>query len=81
MYCAIRGSQAWNTNDSKIAKRMALLVFTDFICWFPIAFLAITAAFGAQLISLEGAKVSSTSTVHLIHTLYTSQKVIQISEI
>jgi leucine-rich repeat-containing G protein-coupled receptor 6 len=57
MYWAIRGSQAWNTNDSKIAKRMALLVFTDFICWFPIAFLAITAAFGAQLISLEGAKV------------------------
>ena len=25
MYCAIRGSQAWNSNDSKIAKRMALL--------------------------------------------------------
>jgi leucine-rich repeat-containing G protein-coupled receptor 6 len=62
MYWAIRGSQAWNTNDSKIAKRMALLVFTDFICWFPIAFLAITAAFGAQLISLEGAKVS----VHIV---------------
>ena len=33
MYCAIRGSHAWNSNDSKIAKRMALLVFTDFICW------------------------------------------------
>merc|ERR1719340_207071 len=57
MYCAIRGSQAWNSNDSKIAKRMALLVFTDFICWFPIAFFAVTAACGAQLISLEGAKV------------------------
>ena len=26
MYCAIRGSQAWNSNDSRIAKRMALLV-------------------------------------------------------
>ena len=36
MYCAIRGSQAWNSNDSRIAKRMALLVFTDFICWAPI---------------------------------------------
>ena len=57
MYCAIRGSQAWNSNDSKIAKRMALLVFTDFICWFPIAFFATTAACGLQLISLEGAKV------------------------
>jgi leucine-rich repeat-containing G protein-coupled receptor 6 len=66
MYWAIRGSQAWNTNDSKIAKRMALLVFTDFICWFPIAFLAITAAFGAQLISLEGAKVRVCSLMALV---------------
>ena len=57
MYCAIRGSQAWNSNDSRIAKRMALLVFTDFICWFPIAFFALTAAGGAHLISLEAAKV------------------------
>lgn len=57
MYCAIRGSQAWNSNDSRIAKRMALLVFTDFICWSPIAFLSLTAAFGLHLISLETAKV------------------------
>ncbi|VEN40464.1 unnamed protein product [Callosobruchus maculatus] len=57
MYCAIRGSQAWNSNDSRIAKRMALLVFTDFLCWSPIAFFALTAAFGLQLITLEQAKV------------------------
>ncbi|KAJ4441363.1 hypothetical protein ANN_11218 [Periplaneta americana] len=57
MYCAIRGSQAWNSNDSRIAKRMALLVFTDFICWSPIAFFSLTAAFGLQLVSLEQAKV------------------------
>lgn len=57
MYCAIRGSQAWNSNDSRIAKRMALLVFTDFLCWSPIAFFALTAAFGVQLVSLEEAKV------------------------
>ncbi|XP_076362239.1 uncharacterized protein LOC143253035 [Tachypleus tridentatus] len=57
MYCAIRGSQAWNSNDSRIAKRMALLVFTDFVCWAPIAFLSLTAIFGLQLISLEEAKV------------------------
>lgn len=57
MYCAIRGSQAWNSNDSRIAKRMALLVFTDFICWSPIAFLSLTAVFGWHLISLEYAKV------------------------
>lgn len=57
MYCAIRGSQAWNSNDSRIAKRMALLVFTDFLCWSPIAFFSITAVFGWQLITLEQAKV------------------------
>ncbi|XP_045778149.1 follicle-stimulating hormone receptor [Maniola jurtina] len=57
MYCAIRGSQAWNSNDSRIAKRMALLVFTDFLCWSPIAFFALTAALGARLVSLEQAKV------------------------
>lgn len=57
MYCAIRGSQAWNSNDSRIAKRMALLVFTDFVCWSPIAFFSLTAVFGMQLISLEQAKV------------------------
>lgn len=57
MYCAIRGSQAWNSNDSRIAKRMALLVFTDFLCWSPIAFFSLTAAFGMHLISLEQAKV------------------------
>lgn len=57
MYCAIRGSQAWNSNDSRIAKRMALLVFTDFICWSPIAFFSLTAVFGVHLISLDTAKV------------------------
>nr|XP_014291441.1 lutropin-choriogonadotropic hormone receptor [Halyomorpha halys] len=57
MYCAIRGSQAWNSNDSRIAKRMALLVFTDFLCWSPIAFFSMTAAFGWQLVTLEQAKV------------------------
>ncbi|XP_053694769.1 leucine-rich repeat-containing G-protein coupled receptor 5 [Sabethes cyaneus] len=50
-------SQAWNSNDSRIAKRMALLVFTDFICWSPIAFFSLTAVFGLHLISLEQAKV------------------------
>ncbi|XP_076369974.1 uncharacterized protein LOC143256520 [Tachypleus tridentatus] len=57
MYCAIRGSQAWNSNDSRIAKRMALLVFTDFICWAPIAFFSLTAVFGLNLVSLEEAKI------------------------
>ncbi|XP_006822611.1 lutropin-choriogonadotropic hormone receptor-like, partial [Saccoglossus kowalevskii] len=57
MYCSILGSQAWNSNDSRVAKRMALLVFTDFACWAPIAFFSITSMFHTPLISLDGAKV------------------------
>lgn len=57
MYCAIKGSQAWNSNDSRIAKRMALLVFTDFLCWAPIAFFSLTALSGWNLVSLEEAKI------------------------
>lgn len=57
MYCSIRGSQAWNSNDCRIAKRMALLVFTDFFCWAPIAFFSFFAVAGVTIISVEGAKV------------------------
>ena len=57
MYCSIRGSQAWNSNDSRVAKRMALLVFTDFACWAPISFFSLSAAAGFELISLNDAKV------------------------
>ncbi|XP_077994415.1 thyrotropin receptor-like [Glandiceps talaboti] len=57
MYCSIRAGSAWNSNDSRVAKRMALLVFTDFACWAPIAFFSITSMFHAPLISLNGAKV------------------------
>ena len=39
---------------------MALLVFTDFICWAPIAFFALLASCGVYLISLEQAKVMFT---------------------
>lgn len=57
MYCSIRGSQAWNSNDTRIAKRMALLVFTDFICWAPIAFFALFALAGIPLLNTAGAKI------------------------
>lgn len=43
-------------NDAKVAKRMALLVFTDFVCWTPIAFFGLLAAFGAPLIGVEDSK-------------------------
>ena len=57
MYLSIRHSQAWNSNDTRVAKRMALLVFTDFLCWAPIAFFSLGASFGKNLIDLSGAKV------------------------
>ena len=57
IYCAIRGSNAWNTNDSRTAQRMALLVFTDFACWAPITFLSLAAAFGGTFVSLKDAKI------------------------
>jgi len=43
-------------NDATVAKRMALLVFTDFVCWTPIAFFGLLAAFGAPLIGVEDSK-------------------------
>jgi len=43
-------------NDAKVAKRMALLVFTDFVCWTPIAFFGLLAAFGTSLIGVEDSK-------------------------
>ena len=57
MYCSIRGSNAWNASDFRVAKRMALLVFTDFACWAPIVFMSLTAAFGSTVLSLNQAKI------------------------
>ena len=38
------------TADIKIAIRIFVLVFTNFICWFPIALLGLSAAFGKSLV-------------------------------
>eukprot|EP00057_Strongylocentrotus_purpuratus_P011265 XP_011665739.1 PREDICTED: lutropin-choriogonadotropic hormone receptor [Strongylocentrotus purpuratus] len=57
IYCSIQGSHAWNSNDSRVARRMSLLVFTDFICWAPFAIFALASAFGKDLIPLAGSKV------------------------
>lgn len=57
MYCAIRGSQAWNTNDLRIAKRMSILVLTDFICWMPIIVVGLASLFGHHLVGTNGIKI------------------------
>lgn len=43
-------------SDTTVAKRMALLVFTDFACWAPIAFFGLTAVAGYPLINVTHAK-------------------------
>ncbi len=57
MYCSIISQQTRATvNDMTIAKRMALLVFTDFVCWAPIAFFGLTAIAGFPLIDVPKSK-------------------------
>lgn len=51
LYLTIRGSNAWNSGDSKAARRMALLVMTDFVCWFPISLVAFSAVFKNSIIT------------------------------
>ena len=61
MYYSIRGGQdavaALTRSDMTVAKRMALLVFTDFACWAPIAFFGITALCGYPLIDVPKTKI------------------------
>ncbi|RUS72581.1 hypothetical protein EGW08_019667 [Elysia chlorotica] len=45
------------SNDATIAKRMAILVMTNFICWAPIAFFGLTASFGFPLIDITNSKI------------------------
>lgn len=44
-------------SDMTVAKRMALLVFTDFACWAPITFFGLTALAGYPLIDLPKTKI------------------------
>ncbi|XP_035212697.1 lutropin-choriogonadotropic hormone receptor-like isoform X2 [Stegodyphus dumicola] len=44
-------------SDLSVAKRMAMLVFTDFACWAPIAFFGLTAVFGMPLIDVTKSKI------------------------
>uniref|UniRef100_A0A3Q3N5U0 Thyrotropin receptor n=1 Tax=Mastacembelus armatus TaxID=205130 RepID=A0A3Q3N5U0_9TELE len=46
-----------STADTKIAKRMAVLIFTDFLCMAPISFFAISAAFKVPLITVTNSKI------------------------
>ncbi|XP_063072995.1 follicle-stimulating hormone receptor [Engraulis encrasicolus] len=43
--------------DTRLAKRMAVLIFTDFLCMAPISFFAISAALKWPLITVSNSKV------------------------
>jgi len=43
--------------ELSVANKMALLVFTDFTCWAPIAFFSLTALAGHPLISVTNSKI------------------------
>lgn len=62
-YAQIYFSLAYETRrastkgEMSIAKKMALLVFTDFACWAPIAFFGLTALAGYPLIGVTRSKI------------------------
>lgn len=43
--------------EMTLAKKMGLLVFTDFACWAPIAFFSLTALAGYPLIGVTRSKI------------------------
>ncbi|GIY83151.1 thyrotropin receptor [Caerostris darwini] len=44
-------------SDLSVAKRMAMLVFTDFACWAPIAFFGLTVIVGLPQIGVTNSKI------------------------
>lgn len=58
MYLSVIRHQSRATaNDMAVAKRMAMLVITDFLCWAPVAFFAATAVSGYPLIDVTNSKI------------------------
>ncbi|XP_016976568.1 lutropin-choriogonadotropic hormone receptor [Drosophila rhopaloa] len=52
-----RQSRQNNPGEMSVAKKMALLVFTNFACWSPIAFFGLTALAGFPLINVTKSKI------------------------
>ncbi|XP_057703279.1 lutropin-choriogonadotropic hormone receptor-like [Corythoichthys intestinalis] len=58
MYQSVRKPLPANHyNDAKLAKRMAVLIFTDFLCIAPISFFAISATLHMPLITVSHSKI------------------------
>ncbi|KAL8622986.1 hypothetical protein ACOMHN_027107 [Nucella lapillus] len=58
MFLKVRSSDTTaRSNDATIAKRMSILVLTNFVCWAPIAFFGLTASFGFPMIDISNSKI------------------------
>uniref|UniRef100_A0A674P752 Thyrotropin receptor n=1 Tax=Takifugu rubripes TaxID=31033 RepID=A0A674P752_TAKRU len=58
IYLSVRNPEhATRHGDTKMAKRMAVLIFTDFVCMAPISFFAISAALRMPLITVSHSKI------------------------
>ncbi|XP_026147335.1 thyrotropin receptor isoform X2 [Carassius auratus] len=58
IYCAVHNPSHQSANkDTNIAKRMAVLIFTDFLCMAPISIYAVTAALDHPLITVSNSKI------------------------
>ncbi|XP_030713577.1 follicle-stimulating hormone receptor isoform X2 [Globicephala melas] len=58
IYLTVRNSNITSSSsDTKIAKRMAMLIFTDFLCMAPISFFAISASLKVPLITVSKSKI------------------------
>ncbi|KAF7220066.1 lutropin-choriogonadotropic hormone receptor [Nothobranchius furzeri] len=58
MYLSVRNPKhSTRHGDTKVAKRMAVLIFTDFLCMAPISFFAISAALRMPLITVSHSKI------------------------
>lgn len=59
MYCSLGGAgsgDSINRVERRVAKRMAMLVITNFACWFPIALVSLIAIYGTTLIGIPAAQ-------------------------
>ncbi|KAM6897926.1 follicle-stimulating hormone receptor [Lycodopsis pacificus] len=58
IYLTVRNpSSAPAHADTRVAQRMAILIFTDFVCMAPISFFAVSAALKLPLISVSDSKL------------------------
>ncbi|KAG7509538.1 thyrotropin receptor [Solea senegalensis] len=58
IYCAVHNPHYRSgSKDTNIAKRMAVLIFTDFLCMAPISFYAMSAVLDQPLITVSNSKI------------------------